>query len=337
MLQPSDRSVFAQEMGLTTSGEVSRRGTAGLLRSALERWGLSPRRALTRYARQQLGATLLSDQPATFVDDVLSELRSLQECDEVSIGHERYVVAGYPRWIRTSKRTAALLGVDPVPAGLSVSEAPAQSDIVRRVRVDAERDFEILHDAGYVEWSFEAWLRPLNYMRHLRRRAGRLMREDNSNLRQLWDFLVQTVAAEGRPVSEEAPLRVLTGSPGSFFGKFHAPKDEGRWTTQAEDGVWCGYRKGYSDAHWYPVVVAIDGDERRIVDLYNHDEWRWAMLARAQATGVYEVIRESGDTVELTCPLPAQLYSAMTLLGPKLGAWTWKVPEGATRFWTSFV
>lgn len=338
MLQPSNRSLLARDLGLVEGDEIPRRGVAGLLRAALSRWGLSSRRALTRYARQQLEAAHFAEQSsAVVVGNVLEYLQTLRECDEVMVGGERYVAPGYSRWIRTGLHTVTLLGVDPVPPDLSLWEPATQRDVVRRVRFGTEQDLENLYESGFEECSFEAWLLPLHYLRHHRRRVGHLVRADAIKLRDFWEVLVEALTAEGRPVGSDADIRVLAGTPGAHFGKYNTPQSEGRWTTEPEDGVWCGYRRGYGDAHWHPVVVAVVGTERRLVDLYDHDEWHWVLLARAQATGVHEVVRESGDTVEFTFPLPSQLATAMDLVGPRLRAWAWQVPEGATRFWSDLV
>lgn len=338
MLQPSDRALLARDLGLVKGDEIPRRGVAGLLRAALSRWGLSPRRALTLYARRQLEATHFAEQStALVVSNVLDYLQTLRECDEVMVGSERYVAPGSSRWIRTGRHTVTLLSVDPLPPDLILCEPLTQRDVVRRVRFGTEQDLENLYGSGFEECSFEAWLRPLHYLRHHRRRVGHLIREDRVTLCDFWEVLVEAVTTEGRPVGSEADIRVLAGTPGAHFGKYNAPQLEGRWTTEPGDGVWCGYRRGYGDAHWHPVVVAVDGTERRLVDLYDHDEWHWALLARAQATHVHEVVRESGDTAEFTFPLPLQFAAAMDLVGPKVRAWAWQVPEGVTRFWSNLV
>src|SRR5690606_27685757 len=137
--------ILARELGLAEGDEIPRRGVAGLLRAALARWGLSPRRALTRYARQQLEAVHYSEQPsAAVVNEVLDNLHALRECDDVTISGERYVAPGYSRWIRTALRTVTLLGVSPVPEGLSLWEPTTQRDVVRRVRLNDEQDLETL-------------------------------------------------------------------------------------------------------------------------------------------------------------------------------------------------
>jgi hypothetical protein len=336
MLQPSDRSILARELGLGEGDEIPRRGVAGLLRAALARWGLSPRRALTRYVRQQLEAVHFSEQPSAVVRDVLEHLQALRECDTVIIGGERYVAPGYPRWIRTGLHTVTLLGVSPVPNGLSFWDPSTQRDVVRRVHLHGEQDLDTLYGSDFEECSLESWLRPLHYLRHQRRRLGHPIREDRAPLHDLWGALVEAVTADGRPVGSDADLRVLAGRPGSYFGKYNAPECEGRWTTEPEDGVWCGYRRGYGDTHWHPVVVAVDGAERRLVDLFDHDEWNWALLARAQATGVGEVVWESENVLEWTMPLPIQVATAMDLVGPRVAAWKWEIPEGVTRFWSNF-
>ncbi|HEX8672543.1 MAG TPA: hypothetical protein VF710_11685 [Longimicrobium sp.] len=338
MLHPSDRSVLARELGLVGGDEIPRRGVAGLLRAALARWGLSPRRALTRYARQQLEAVHFTEQStAVVVGNVLDNLETLRECDQVVIGSERYVAPGSSRWIRTGLHRVTLLGVDPTPVGLSIWEPLTQRDVVRRVRFESEQELEALDGSAFEECSLETWLRPLHYLTHHTRRVGHPVRDDQVTLRDFWQVLVDAVMVEGRPVGSDADLRVLAGTPGERFGKYNAPQCEGRWTTEPEDGEWCGFRRGYGDAHWHPVVVMVAGTERRVFDLYDHDEWHWALLARAQARDAREVVRESERTLELTFPPPIQLATAMDLVAPRLRAWEWEIPEGAARFWADLL
>ena len=330
------REQLARELGLTAEdGAFMRRGVAGLLRQPLSRWGLSPRRAVLRFAREQLDAAgLIELFPAPEVGKVLDQLQAMGECQEVSVGRERYVVPSVPRWIPTGDKTGVLLSVGPVPDGLALLEPTSPDDVVRRIRAANEDDLAVLHFAGFRRCSMEEWLRPLHYLRHGSRRLGRLVRQDTLPLDAFWELLVQSLTQDGHLLGEDAEVRVLSGSPGSFFGPHDGVDCEGRWSAAAGDEVWCGYRRGYGDAHWHPVIVSIDGRERRCLDVYDGDEWRWALIARGRAKGASERVKQEGVKVKLSFPAPTQLQTAMDLLGSRDGAWSWSVSQGAPEFWS---
>jgi hypothetical protein len=73
----------------------------------------------------------------------------------------------------------------------------------------------------------------------------------------------------------------------------------------------------------------VEGAERRFLDLYDKEEWCWALLARGKLLGSEELIRSDNSRVELTFPLPPQLKLALDLLGTGTGAWVWEVAQGA--------
>jgi hypothetical protein len=138
---------------------------------------------------------------------------------------------------------------------------------------------------------------------------------------------------EGLPLSVDADLRAVTGELGSFFGRHDATYPEGRWTTVVPDGVWCAVRRGYGERHWHPMVVAVDGEERRALDLYDFDEWRWALLGRGKRLGADEVHRISSGNVQLTFPAPEQLRAAMDLVGSPTAPWGWDIEPSAPDVW----
>lgn len=331
----TSREKFARQLDLVVEGgAIPARGIAALLRQPLLRWGLSPRRRVLRFVREQLEASGLAESvPADEVGLVLVRLQSMGECQEVFIGHERYVAPCPPRWIPTGEQTAVLLSVGPVPRDVVLLEAASHMDLARRIRIDDD-DLAALHMAGIRRCSLDEWIRPLDYLRHARRRLGQPVRSDTLTLAAFWELLVRSLAQEGRQLGEDAEVRVLSGAPGSFFGRYDAPACEGRWSAVADGGVWCGYRRGYSDAHWHPVVVSIDGSDRRVLDLYNDDEWRWALLARGRAVGASERVDEDESSVRLTFRPPAQLSSALDLLGPSIGPWSWSKNLGVPDLWS---
>ncbi len=107
------RAQLANDLGyLDGDGKPSARAIAQSMRDALERWGLCPKRALLKHAREQLRA---SDVPTDTVLRVLERLVALGECAEVAVGHEAYVAPAEPRWVASGGGLAVLLGPTAVP------------------------------------------------------------------------------------------------------------------------------------------------------------------------------------------------------------------------------
>ena len=340
-MQVITREEFTRKLEiLGDEGELSERGLAELLRSPLARWGLSPRATVLRHARDQLKAAGILDQASLLIAQVLDRLVCSGECDEVWIGHERYLAPALPRWIPTDTAAGALLSVGRIPK--DVIELPSSGgdthDLVRRIRVQGDDDLAALHMAGVRQTSIEEWLRPCGYLRHAARRKDRVVRSDKLTLSQFWDLLVESLAESGLPLGNEAEVRAVTGEPGAFFGHYNASHCEGRWSDTIPDGVWCAYRRGYSDAHWHPIIVEVDGDERRALDLFDADEWRWALLARGLSIGVTEQIDRLEDRVQLHFPAPRQFAAATDLLGPRLkpSSWSWKINPDTPIPWMAF-
>lgn len=334
-----NREKLARELELITEdGVLSIRGVAELLRRPLARWGLSPRSTIVRFAREQLDAAGITERiSSSEIGKVLDKLQDMGECQEVFVGHERYVVPCTPRWVPTGEQAATLLSVYSVPHGVVILDSSNQDDVAKRIRVANEDDLVALHIGGVRQCSLEEWIRPLDYLCHGARRLRRPVRDDLLPLAAFWDVLVESISQEGNLLGEDAEVRVLSGQPGSFFGYHGGTNCEGRWSTVVEDGVWCGYRQGYSNAHWHPVIVAIDGHEKRSLDLFNRDEWCWALLARGQATGAIERIDQDESSLRLSFPPPKQLLTALDLLGPRSGtSWSWAVNKEASDIWSHF-
>ena len=335
-LEAIQQDALARELGLLTDDwEISERGLAALLRLPLSRWGLTPKAAVLRYARDQLDAAGLRDRASSQLPNILRRLAQIGECAEFSIGHQRYIAPTPPRWIRTSQTSAALLSVAPNPKGIVEEELSGSADnLVRRIRVDGEDDLATLRIAGVREVSLDEWLRPHGYLDYGRRRVAGLIRSDKFGLSEFWTLIVSTVMDQGLPLGDDAKVRAVVGEPGGYFGKYNSEQCEGRWSELPTNGVWCAYRRGYGPNHWQPIVLAVDGYERRSMDLHDNDEWRWALVARGKATECEERVDQVDEEVKLTFPPPTQLATAMDLLGPRRGAWSWTVAPAAPDPWS---
>ena len=337
ILESIQRGVFAREIGLISrDGEVSERGLADLLRAPLSRWGVSPRSAVLRHTRDQLDVAGLRDRASRLVPKVLERLVRLGECVYLWIGQERYIAPAPPRWVRTGEGSAALLSVRPVPGDI-VEEGPNGSgnDVVRRIQVGSDDDLAALRMAAVRETSIEDWLRPHGYLEHAGRRAECLIRSDQLSLSEFWDSLLSAVESQGLPLGDDAKVRAIVGESGGYFGRYNSENCEGRWSEVIPDGAWCAYRRGYGAQHWQPIILAVCGGQRRAIDLFDADEWRWALVARGRHTGADEHVERGNGRITLSFPAPHQVVSALDILGPSRSAWSWEVDHAAPDLWSA--
>ena len=79
--------------------------------------------------------------------------------------------------------------------------------------------------------------------------------------------------------------------------------------------------------------MSVNGGERRALDLFDMDEWRWALLGRARRIGPDERIERIDGEVRLSFPAPSQFAAAMDILGPRRAPWSWAVGPGAPDPW----
>ena len=330
-LRTQSRAQLGAHFGyLDAEGMPNDRAIASLLRTPLSRWGLSPKRAVLKHARTELWAGGVED--VSSVPRVLQRLVDLGECDELYIGHEPYLAPAMPRCISVGAGVSTYLGVSEPPDGLSLVDG-GHLDVVRRFRLDTDEDAALLELSGVEEVSLAEWLVPPGYLRHASRRMRIPARSDTVSLGGFWDLLEEALTEEGLTVSADAEVRCLGGRPGDFFGRHDSSQLNGRWTIDPEEGLWCAYRRGHGDTHWHPCILAVAGDGRRVLDLYDEDEWRWAVLARGRRAGADEVLRVHGQKVQLTFRAPRQLRAAMDIVGRPTAAWTWDMNPDAPDLW----
>jgi hypothetical protein len=326
------RAELARELGyVDAEGKPSERAIAQLLRDAMGRWGLSPKRAVLRYARDELRA---GNVAFAWVPFVLERLIALGECAVVAVGHEVFIAPANPSWIEIGGGRAVLLGPFAVPTMLSRVAGLPSDDVVIRVTLNSEEKAAVLDAGGWRQVSLDEWLHPHDYLRHVARRKGGAVRGDQWDLARFWEHLVSTLVEEGLLLGPDAEFRAVVGDAGNFFGSHTASGIEGRWGERPPNGVWCAYRRGHGDDRWLPILVSVDGEERRVLDLFSDDEWRWALIARSKAVGASEITQRVEGVERVTWPLPAQLRAAMDIIGVPTGPWRWRIAEDAPDLWS---
>jgi hypothetical protein len=313
------------------NGALTAASIARLCRSAVQRWGVCTDLQLRRFvALQVAAATDDSEAENLAVPDVIEELLRLGDLARVRLDGRRHLARTPPRWIRLTKSLAVLVGTQPTPAALEGQRALAPEMCSRHLKLEATSQ-ALLRGEGVAEQSLSAWLGAPGFLRHLQRRGVRR----GAGLSALWETIAEAVGRDGLSVNDSSSLRVVSGSPGDFFGAL-GEKVTGRWRALEAPGIWLGARPGLgNDRHWLRVAVAVQQDmTTRMLDLYDHDEFHWALIARGVATGQEETPRQDGRQVSFVTPPPQQVARVMTLCAERrLGAWTWELPEGLEHIW----
>lgn len=311
------------------SGVFNNRVIADLLRAPLARWGLSSKSNVLQYARNQLKAVGIDGSKQ--VSLMLSKLIAIGECMEVEVGHEVFLAPCKPAWIQVSSDIGVYLGVYSLPNEIECVVSSESNDIVQRMYIKTDEDRVQLSAAGISEQTLHEWFSPLKYLDHASRRTGQPVRHDLLTLSGFWDLLEDDFNSNSKVIGEDVEIRGVVG-PGAFFGNYKVNPVTGRWSTNIPDGLWCGMRKGYGENHWNPILVGAQAGHRRVLDLYDHDEWNWALLARGKNCGIEERIEYKEEQVKLGFPAPIQLRTALDILGvaSSESKWTWDVPSGIT-------
>jgi hypothetical protein len=183
---------------------------------------------------------------------------------------------------------------------------------------------------GYATVAFLDWLGVPDFQTHLSRRSGI---QSRGSIREFWRFLTESVQQDGSPI-DPVQLQVVENADEStvFFGRPSLQGKSGRWVSSAQRGTWCGVRPGRNSNEWHPILVNVEESESRALDLYDWDEWSWALLARGLTIGAPENSEWRNGVLAFHHPIPKQLVRALRLLGgPGQKSWTWRVSEIANN------
>lgn len=314
------RTRLGEHLGLVDAdGSTSNRGVADLIRDVVRRCTMADRADILRFVRKQLDACGVEDTGVA--RSVLDRLIAFGDIAVGFVESTNYVMQSEPRWLVTGPSSGVILGARTVPEGVSYLGPLTSEDLVRRFRLDDEVR-PVLEAAEIRHISIAEWLEPLSYLDFFRRGSRR---EGHEDLERFWATLIDDLAASGLPLSSDADIRALVGPAGGYFGDYSSPEPAGRWSGAPTDGVWLGVRRGYNEQHWHPIILRVAGASLTALDLFDFGELWWAVLARGLSTANREVVERAESNVRFTFPLPDQLRTAMDLLGPRTGAWSWDV------------
>jgi hypothetical protein len=329
LLDPKD---YAEVLGISedTTGVVSSSGLAEFCRTAVWRWGLCPKASLTNCVRSRFKSLGIDDEDAhsqykrTLNDLLLSgDIASVRSRGQLRLARVQ------PSWIRIGQETGVLVGTIPSTiVGVGFFER-SKSDLGRRFRLDHIELMAALREHSITECQMGTWFGSPGYSKSLKRYSG----STTGQLVDLWTSIQGRLAAEGMPIGSPDSVSILSGPTGSIFGR---PASElsptGRWGKPSDKGVWIGKRRGFNSKDMRPLILHVDGQEQvRSIDLYDEEEYRWAILARGVSEGAREqilLIRDGDDVVvRPKCPLPPQIMRVLYLLGEREESWQWRVSE----------
>jgi hypothetical protein len=266
--------------------------------------------------RQLLAASFDDDLVRSRVSDVLDALIEIGDVTPVRLNGRNCLVPSRPQWIRITDGEYAFLGRDDADSPATASA----NSYVRRVSSAG---------ASATPTDLSDYLGSPGYLRHLARRTGNPV---DSVLRELWSTLSDLVMSDGHPI-DIGQFRVLVEPPGShegWFGRYNQPSVTGRWKAEAPEGIWCAVRPGRTQYEWHPIILGAKQGNNLALDLFDWDEWHWALLARGHAVGVPERSIYSAGVLSFEHPIPTQFRQAMRLIGaPGARPWTWIMSEAA--------
>lgn len=252
----------------------------------------------------------------TRVSDVVDALIDVGDVTPVRLSGKASLVLSRPRWITIAPQFYAFLGKDDM-------KEPIAGVSDRYVRHAAAPTGHAGAD------DFQTYMGAPRYRRHLARRTGG---SGDGALGEFWATLTSALRHDGHPL-DASQMRAVVDPPGShdgYFGQHNQPTVSGRWKAGATDGTWCGVRRGRNQNEWHPIMIGVSGSEVQSLDLFDWDEWTWALLARGSALGAPERSEWKSGTLSFQHPVPAQYLRALRLLArPGDKRWTWTINEGA--------
>jgi hypothetical protein len=291
---------------------------ADAVRGCVRAWRSPARARVTAYLhRQFLAAGFAEDLARARVGEVVDALIEVGDLAPVRLSGKASLVLSRPQWVRIATDDYAFLGQDD-------ADTPALRSTDGYVR----RGVAIAEHATPIDLA--AYIGPAGYRRHLARRTGGT---GDGALAEFWATLSASLRHDGQPL-DAGQLRAVVDPPGTHdgrFGRYNQSAVSGRWKTTAPDGTWCAVRPGRSPNEWHPVLIRVTGTEVQSLDLFDWDEWNWALLARGIAIGAPERASWAAGILSFEHPVPAQFQRALRILGaPGAWAWTWNMAESAS-------
>jgi hypothetical protein len=317
MLEALSSETLRVRLGLDadTAGAPAIGPIAEAARACVQNWRYPARSRVTAYLHSQLiVAGFNEEQVRECVADVIDALIDIGDFTAIRLDGKANLVLSNRSFVAMGGTEIAILGA--IGDDTSAGGEPWRYTRTRTVVQD-----EVLAKA------FSDWLGPADYRRHLARRLGG---SADGTISEYWAALSSSLQHEGNSL-DRTRLRAVVEQPSpqsNFFGRHNLPAVSGRWTTEVPNGTWCAVRPGRNPNEWHPIVATVVGQEVLALDLYDWDEWNWALLARGAAIGAPERSTWRNDILAFEYPIPKQFVRGLRLLGgPGERPWTWRLRE----------
>jgi hypothetical protein len=322
-------SVTVGELQLRLSMEPDEEGLpdpVGIWRShaqAVARWRTPRRIDVLAHTRGLLAACGYGEPAWERSKSVLDWMSWRHDVEAVTVGGVAHVLPGLDRVVWCGSQ-GFLIGCGELYAarGAPTPDAAGPAVLARWLAHDEAQSLLAEVD----EWSLEDWLGPAAWTHHANRRGFSVAALD-----EYWVALAEVFLQNAAGAVGAEGVRVIGGHPGDFFGKVLQGTARWRGPDGVPDGIYCGARPGYQDAHLHPALVeVVDGEPSRVMDVYDWDELRWVLLARGVATEAPERLGVGDGELRQSCELPDQIRRALACLCSGEG-WTWRGPPGTAR------
>ncbi len=225
---------------------------------AVSRWRTPRRIDVLAHTRGLLAACGYEEVAWERSKDVLDSMVWRRDAEAVTVAGVPHLLPGLDRVVWCGSR-AFLIGCGeayatrgaPMPGAQGAAALARWVDEVEARALVAELD----------EWTLEDWIGPPAWMVHVHRRGL-----PGAALEELWAGLLDAFQRNAAGAMGAEGVRVIGGRPGEFFGK--AKQGTARWrgTEGVPDGIYCGARPGYQDAHLHPALVeVVEGAPARVM------------------------------------------------------------------------
>lgn len=347
MIEAISQDQLQARLGLTPDqdGLPCWAGVTALLRQAVGRWGLSPPDTLNRHVRHTLNACgyedvadrvqeslrllcAIGDAELVWADAVPVELHAEGDVEEpetdvtLEVGTLSVSVSGrlvaptLPRAVQLGQRYLVLGSYE--VEGVEYECLLPQEQPSSAARWLDSASLDVLESGGFEVISPARWLGSSSILDHLERREVK-----GQGVKDLWPALQRALDQGGGPIADPGNVKLLGGAPGGFWGRPAA--GDGRWRSvdRAPDGDVLGVMLGRHGKREQPIIARIEqGKVRRALELYDHEELRWAVLSRGVCTNAPERVLVRDGALRFTCPLPAEAQRLRALCSVETWAWS---------------
>jgi hypothetical protein len=317
VLEALDPETLRARLGLAADqdGAPAIAPVAQAVRTCVRNWRSPARQRVSAYLHRQLAAAGYDEQAARDrVRDIIDALIDIGDLTAVRLNGTASLVLSRGSAIRIGAAELVVLGT---------IESDGSADLAPWRYARGTYGGALAESA----MSFADWLGPADFRMHLARRGGG---PSHGTMAEYWATLVSALRHEGNPI-DRSQVRAVIGPPSAdriYFGRHLVP--DGRWSSDVPPGTWCAVRPGRNPNEWHPILIEASDAAVIALDLFDWDEWNWALLARGMVAGASERSDWRDGVLAFEHPIPRQFLRALRLLGgPAERAWTWRLSEVA--------